>query len=107
MLVLVRLDKKTGQLMALYDDRLLPYVQQLQARLRLSESAVSLTRASHVEPALNNSAGGNWLVDLRPSGGDACVLVDEHSQPFVTRDAALAFERRWIEARLRGVTQPE
>lgn len=91
----VYIDKKTGAIRALYDDRLLPYIERLKAELGLPDSAVQITRATHVEPDPERVNGGNWFIDLAPSGGPL-VHCDEEGHPFVQRQAALDFERRWL-----------
>ena len=48
--------------------------------------AVTITRASHVEP----DAHGQWWADLTPVGGP-------HLGPFGRRSQALAAERLWLE----------
>jgi hypothetical protein len=48
--------------------------------------AISITRASHVEPTCD----GQWTADLTPVAGP--VLG-----PFAQRSAALAAEREWLE----------
>ncbi len=53
--------------------------------------AVSIRRASHVEP----DADGRWWADLAPVGGPRLG-------PFGLRSAALAAERAWLEARWPG-----
>ncbi len=50
--------------------------------------AVSIRRASHVEP----DAGGRWWADLAPAGGPRLG-------PFGLRSQALTAERAWLEAR--------
>ena len=47
----------------------------------------TVRRASHVEP----TAEGRWTADLGPSAGPLLG-------PFDTRAAAVAAERRWLEA---------
>ena len=49
--------------------------------------ALSIARASHVEP----DAAGRWVADLAPVGGPALG-------PFALRSEALAAERAWLEA---------
>ncbi len=49
--------------------------------------AMSIVRASHVEP----DAAGRWVADLAPVGGPALG-------PFALRSEALAAERAWLEA---------
>jgi hypothetical protein len=49
--------------------------------------AVTIARASHVEP----DASGRWVADLAPAGGP--ILG-----PFALRSEALAAERAWLEA---------
>ncbi len=83
-----------GRLLAVYDDRLLPYIERLKDEFGLPDDAVELFRASHVEPTAPG-APGNWHVDLGPVGG-VVSTVDEEGIPFETRKAALAFERRWL-----------
>ena len=75
-----------GELVFVYDD-------DLAGLLALGTSCVA--RASHVEPARQESRSGNngWIADLRPSGGP--VLG-----PFDTRGEALAAERKWLDANL-------
>jgi len=70
-----------GSLQAVYDDRLLPLLEDADHEER---------RASHVEPL---RAGGGWSADMAPVGGP--VLG-----PFATRAAALAAERAWLAERL-------
>jgi hypothetical protein len=48
--------------------------------------ALSIARASHVEP----DAAGRWFSDLAPVGGPALG-------PFALRSEALAAERAWLE----------
>jgi hypothetical protein len=50
--------------------------------------AVSIRRASHVEP----DAAGHWWADLAPVGGPRLG-------PFGLRSQALGAERTWLEAR--------
>lgn len=50
--------------------------------------ALTITRASHVEP----DHDGNWLADMGPVGGP--VL-----EPFGSRSEALAAERAWLVGR--------
>jgi len=83
-----------GRLLAVYDDRLLPYIERLKVEFGLPDDAVEIFRASHVEPA-SGWMVANWGVDLAPVGGP-CVYADEEGIPFETRKAALAFERRWL-----------
>ena len=49
--------------------------------------AMTITRASHVEP----DAAGCWVADLAPVGGPTLG-------PFPLRSEALAAERGWLEA---------
>ncbi len=49
--------------------------------------AVTIARASHVEP----DADGRWWADLRPVDGPTLG-------PFGARSLALAAERSWLEA---------
>ena len=70
--------KPSGEIVALYDDALLPLMHQ---------GTTTTTRASHVEPA---PTGAGWTADLSPVHGP--VLGS-----FTTRRAALAAERVWIE----------
>lgn len=51
-----------------------------------SLGAVSIERASHVEP----TAAGAWTADLGPIGGPMLG-------PFSSRSAALAAEQAWLE----------
>lgn len=53
--------------------------------------AVSIRRASHVEPDEN----GDWIVDLAPVGGPTLG-------PFDLRAEALAAEREWLRWHLWG-----
>jgi hypothetical protein len=103
--MIITLNRKTLQLQAIYDDRLLPVMTQLQKRLGLPPESLQVTRASHVEPAIGNDAGGNWSVDLTPVQGPANVLKDDQGRPFVTREDALAYERCWIETHCLGYGQ--
>lgn len=91
----LRLVIEGGKLRAVYDDRLLPYLEAVRRQLGLPAYALQLTRASHVEPA---PPGGEalWWVDLGPVGG-GLYSADEYGQPFRTKTAALAFEHRWLE----------
>jgi hypothetical protein len=67
--------RKTGEVVALYDDDL-PDLGGL--------GGAELRRASHVEPW-----GGDWYVDLAPVGG---TLLG----PYRKRQEALDAERRWL-----------
>lgn len=77
-----------GSLVYLWDDRLQPLGEL---------GAVSIRRASHVEPD-----GGGWTADLAPVGGPRLG-------PFRLRAEALAAERRWLHRHLGepGVVAPE
>ena len=101
----IRIDRKTLELQAIYDDRLLPMLAGLRERLGMPPGSLELSRASHVEPAPANDHGSLWSVDLTPLGGPAQVLVDEAGGPFVTHAAALAYEQRWIETHWLGKKQ--
>ncbi len=57
--------------------------------------AVSIRRASHVEPG----DGGKWYADLSPSGGPTLG-------PFQLRSEALNAERDWLEEHLRSSALP-
>ena len=52
--------------------------------------AVSIRRASHVEPDAAGGGDGSWSVDLSPVGGPRLG-------PFPRRGIALDAERRWLE----------
>ncbi len=65
-----------GSIKAIYDEVI---------DLRLL-GAISLTRASHVEP----DDSGNWTADLSPVGGPTLG-------PFTQRSEALWAELRWLE----------
>lgn len=91
----IRFDRQSGEIRAIYDDRLLPYIDRLRTELGLPASAVRISRASHVEPDHNRHGGGNWFVSLQDVGGPT-VYANESGQPFVTRESALSFERRWL-----------
>lgn len=72
-----------GEMTFIYDDR---------CKELLEESGSSSTlRASHVEPG----AGGDWICDLRPSGGHIVT-------GFRLRQEALDFERDWLEKNVLG-----
>ena len=87
---------ENGRITAIYADGLVPYIERIQAQFRLSQEQTTLRRASHVEPDNEHRHGGNWLVDLTPVGGDV-VYEDEQGEPFVTRQAAIDFELRWLD----------
>lgn len=69
-----------GTLVAVYGDDLLEII---------AEGDATVTRASHVEPAI----GGGWTADLAPAGGPLL-------EGFSTRAAALAAEVAWLEGKL-------
>lgn len=73
----------------IYDDALLPALAAL--------GPVTVTRASHVEPA----PGGGWLADMSPSGAQV-ILAAPDGTPFATRQAALDAEVAWLR-RERGL----
>jgi hypothetical protein len=56
--------------------------------------ALTITRASHVEP----DAQGRWIADLSPVSGPRLG-------PFDRRSEALDAEREWLEARLGDASQ--
>lgn len=59
---------------------------------------VQLRRASCVEPIPGE--GNRWQVLMLP--GEELFLVDEAGEPFRSRSAALAFEKRWLERKMFG-----
>lgn len=86
-----------GEARAIYSDGMAPYLQLLGAEVK---------RASHVEPDNEHRHGGNWYIDLSPLGvfdkfeqmvGDSKHYVDDEGKPFLTREAALAFEKVLVE----------
>lgn len=87
-----------GVVQFIYDDALIPLVQ------RLGGSHHDIQRASHVEP---HPTGTGWIVDLRPVGGCIYGLSGtsttlsppdiERVSGWSLREAALAFERGWLE----------
>lgn len=87
--------KRTGRMSAIYSDALIGYIERIRAEFGLPLGAVRITRATHVEPDPLRKEGGNWSVDFSPVGG-SLVFVDEENRPFITRESALAFERRWL-----------
>lgn len=80
-------DPATGRLQFIHDDAAMALVQPC--------GEFVTTRASHVEPTLDNQ----WTADLSPSGGP--VLG-----PFPTRAEALAAEVRWLEENLLKCRAP-
>lgn len=99
--------RKTGRLKAIYSDDLIAYIDSLRAEFGLPQEAVTIRRATNVEPDPERKEGGNWFVDLTPMGGPL-VYVDEASCPFILRKAALDFERRWLDKNwLSGSTTEE
>jgi hypothetical protein len=58
-----------------------------------SLGALSIQRASHVEP----DAAGNWWADLSPIKGPALG-------PFACRSAALSAEEHWLQEHLTGTS---
>ena len=91
----IRICKRTGRVRAIYSDGLIRYIDRIRAEFGLPLEAVRITRASHVEPDPLRQEGGNWSVDLSPVGGPL-VFMDEQNRPFITRESALAFEKRWL-----------
>lgn len=96
-----------GEASAIYSDDLAPVMQEL--------GAVTVTRASHVEP---HPTRAGWVADMTPSDGrilgsngsmlalgDVHINIDVTPQtrhlwdaldPFTTREAALEAERAWL-----------
>lgn len=70
---------KDGNIKLIYEDDLVGLLREKAA------GAISITRASHVEPTV----GGCWTADLTPVRGP--VLG-----PFATRQEALTAEVNWI-----------
>ena len=94
----MRVFLKDGELTAIYDDALLPFLDRAKQRFKTAET---LRRASNVEPNTDPLRPGRWLVDLTPSGGPV-YFADEQGAPFYRREDALAFERRWLETRMEA-----
>lgn len=78
---LVLLIDEAGGIAAVYDDA--------HAELFTLLGAVSITRASHVEPAPD----GGWTADMSPVGGPLLG-------PFALRAQALQAEREWLRIEL-------
>lgn len=91
----IHINRKTGEVRAIYDDRILPYIDRLKSELDLPDSAVTISRATHIEPDEHRTYGGNWYLDFTPVDGPL-VYCDDNGHPFVQRTAALLFERQWL-----------
>ena len=96
---------KDGVARFVYDDALHQTMKKL--------GDVSISRASHVEPH-PMSTGSGWIVDLRPMGGRIYGMTGHSttlSPPDIdavigwpTRQAALDWERLWLEEHLAKVS---
>lgn len=93
---------ENGELTAIYADALLPYIESIKAEFGLPAAAVTMRRATHVEPDTSHRNGGNWYVDLTPCDGDR-YFADEQGNPFITRSHALDFELRWLRKNYLGM----
>ena len=95
----MRIFLRHGQMTAIYDDALIPFIERISRRFGLQET---LRRASHVEENPDRTVHpGRWMVDLTPSDGPV-AFADEQGRPFNRREEALAFEKRWLEPRMRS-----
>ena len=78
-----------GKARMIYSDDIRPVMAKM--------GAVTITRASHVEPGtLYGYPADRWVADMRPSGGP--ILVGPTGTGYETRDEALAAERDWLRA---------
>ena len=98
---------ENGQMSAIYDDRLLPYIDRIRGEFGLPPNSVKIIRATHVEPTgdLRREASSvlqsqgldlqaltnKWWADILLSDGPPEVLG-----PFDTRGEALAGEKEWL-----------
>ena len=95
----MRIFVKDGQLVTIWNDQLIPFIDGLNARFGTQEQ---LQRASHIEENPDRTKNpGRFLVDLTPSGGPI-LFEDEQGRPFNRREDALAFEMRWLESQLEA-----
>jgi len=88
---------REGRISAIYDDSILPYLTSLG----VIQEQVTCRRASYVEPLPQ----GGWCVDFAPIRGPR-FEVDLAGQPFRTHQAALDFERTWLEERMHARDTP-
>ena len=81
----IHLNKETGEVTHIYDDR-------FQGIDKAVGGTPQISRASHVEP----DADGLWFSDLSPIGGPRFERIETHAE-------ALAVERAWIEQYILGM----